>query len=247
MPSPSQRKEMLKLIKQVPGCDFYKIVNIVDWFKRRLERAKKVAPDDRFPSISPAALEHLKVLVKSQRNPSADVVATWAVLLRVKSDDIVAWLRSQGLPEEEVNLPTPASTITPSSSASPKPAPQAYPAHYRTIKQDPSVSPILSHITPAPAYYQPRVARPTSELSISTTTSQATSAFPSPLSPVEDKKTWHPRVISLETAIAQGVKDAAAKPRTPPTVLPKSAAEFNAMFAAHEDTLTQLYQAFKAS
>jgi len=181
--------------------------------------------------------------VRSQRNPSADVVATWATLLKVKSDDIVAWLRSQGPLQQEARLPTPASTITPASSASPKPVPQVYSSHYRTIKQDPSVSPVLAH-TPATAYYR---ARPTSQLSVSTTTSPATSAFPSPLSPVEDNKFWYPRVISLETAIAQGVKDASAKPPTPPTVLPKSAAEFSALFATHEDTLAQLYQAFKAS
>lgn len=197
-----------------------------------------------FPSLSAAALEHLNVLVRSQRNPSADVVATWATLLKVKSDDIVAWLRSQGLPQQEARLPTPASTITPASSTSPKPASQVYPPRFRTIKPDPSVSPVLAHTAPVTAYHRPRAI---SQLSVSTTTSPATSAFPSPLSPIEDNKSWHSRVISLETAIAQGLRDASAKAPTPPTALPKSAAEFNAMFASHEDTLTQLYQAFKAS
>jgi hypothetical protein len=69
----------------------------------------------------------------------------------------------------------------------------------------------------------------------------------SPLSPVENSKSWHPHVITLETAIVQGVRDAVAKPPTAPMPLPKSAAEFNAMFAPYEDNLAQLYRAFGAS
>jgi hypothetical protein len=190
------------------------------------------------------------VLVGNQRNPSVDVVATWAKLLKVKSVDIVAWLETQDIPQQEVCLPTPPETVTPESSASPRPATQEYPSHYSTyIKQDPSLSPVLTPAMPASSYYRPR---PASQLSQSTVTSPAaTLVFPSPmspLSPVEDsKESWHPCVTALETAIIQGVRDAVAKPPTAPVLLPKSAEEFNAMFASHEDNLAQLYRAFGSS
>lgn len=70
------------------------------------------------------ALQHLKVLVGSQPNPSPEVLATWAALLPgAKLSDVVDWvayvqeLACVSPTEPTSTLPTPPSTATPEPQA----------------------------------------------------------------------------------------------------------------------------------
>ncbi|CAA7260432.1 unnamed protein product [Cyclocybe aegerita] len=133
MPDISARRALLGQIQKHPGCEFYAMANVNQYFRRQIQKLKPPAPqpeDFRFPSLTPDALKHLSVLVKEQPNPSETVLKTWATLLApmgATERDILAWstyskelleIQAQSLSKSEpisasMRLPTPSDTVTP--------------------------------------------------------------------------------------------------------------------------------------
>jgi len=171
------------------------------------------------------------VLLKSQPNPSPDVIKTWATLLAHEGGSLAVeiWIgyitqvvqtsnRSSdcALPPS-ANLPTPAGTVTPEP-----PIPQASGSSnqdlHPKIKYDPANSPTLA------------------SLAIGPTQSTATSSSSSPISPFYQNQ---PPVASLRVIIEDAVHSS-QHPTDRIRPLPNDADEFVAMFAPYEAKLTRL-------
>jgi len=170
------------------------------------------------------------VLLKSQPNPSPDVIKTWASLLAHEGGSLEIWIAyitqviqssyqsvDCALPPS-ANLPTPAGTVTPEP---PIPASSSSNQDFhRKIKYDPANSPTLASLAIQPTQ--------------STSTSPSSSSTESPISPFYQTQ---PPATSLRLIIEDTVHGQDLDKNRP---LPNNADEFVAMFAPYEAKLTRL-------
>ena len=178
--------------------------------------------------VSPSkdALQHLGVLLKSQPNPSSDVIRTWAMLFARDggSAAVELWIgyitqvvqastrtSDRALPPT-ANLPTPAGTVTPEPLM-----PQA--------SGSSNQSPMLGSLA--------------IQTQSTSSPSSSTAEFESPVSPFNQLP-----VDSLRTIIGDALQ-ANQHPTDRIRPLPNDADDFLAMFAPYEAKLTNLLHLLK--
>ncbi|PPQ89013.1 hypothetical protein CVT25_005112 [Psilocybe cyanescens] len=272
LPSIGVRHGLTDKIKNIPGNDFYKMVNTTDWFKRRIAKVQAQSTSNpQFPSLTKAALEHLEVLLKNQPNPPSDVIHTWAALLSAQGvtyQDVVNWVNTTGHNNgTNTRLPTPTNTASPEHSPSLPPSSPVGNHAPNIMKRDPMRSPMLPPLA-IPTTNQldglvvhSQGSRYSPFTPISATSSTSTAPPITPASPAGTIHTWQPPQqqqqqqqqqlkrphVPILQAIIRGVADAVSTTNLPAAAVPSSAAEFNEMFAPYEKQMVQLMHALEHS
>jgi hypothetical protein len=186
-----------------------------------------------FPSLTPAAIQHLTVLASNHLHPSSELLKTWTTLLAssgAKEQDVINWIHCQIQEQQLQHLPTPSDTtnMTPEPSASATSASPISQNTFPQFKQETTRSPVM------PLQLQPF-----------TTTKHEAPATPSEPSPTSKKNL----MSLLNRCIIQGVRDALAvpQPTMPNTTTPKTAAEFEAMFSPFEQQILLLLRTLETT
>ncbi|KAF5322330.1 hypothetical protein D9619_002098 [Psilocybe cf. subviscida] len=143
MPPKAAREQLLADIKKLPGTEFYKMMNLSNWFRYRqpLEHERENSQDaratsasvstsegqtsnTRYHSLSTNAITSLSTLCKDTANPSLDTISLWAKFLRhetpgVTLEDVNRFVNDchNSGPNARGNvdsgLPTPGNTASP--------------------------------------------------------------------------------------------------------------------------------------
>ncbi|PCH35289.1 hypothetical protein WOLCODRAFT_125701 [Wolfiporia cocos MD-104 SS10] len=141
-PSITERKELLKRIHALPDCEHYTLNRLTTVLKQKRDRIhgppktpkeqEQLTVDDiLYPSFKgqPKITGWLRILLAETKNPSEELIRVWASKLKVKHDDISAWISVERVKntvkQEPVSedsslaitavpqLPTPATSCSP--------------------------------------------------------------------------------------------------------------------------------------
>jgi hypothetical protein len=163
----------------------------------------------RSSSLTNESIHHLETLFQAQKEyPSSKVIATWAVLLKAKHEDVVAWLETRCSPTGLDHPPSPIHHLPTPVSTSPEPQQVTSSTDFESVvKSDPIYSPVV------PSFFDnlPHVSHSLPALNF-----------------VMLNFLLQDEVLSRD-ALIHAIAEAASSPRTA-TVKPTNAAEFNEMF-----------------
>jgi len=153
-----------------------------------------------FPSLTPAAIQHLTVLANNQHDPSSELLKTWTILLAssgANEQDVINWMHHRNQEQQLHHLPTPSdTTMTPEHSAT---SPSLSPTfnNFPLYKQETAMSPVMPALQLHPHEREAR----------------ATPSEPSPTSNND-------LMLRLNQCIIHGIRDALASPQTTQNVAP---------------------------
>ena len=196
---------------------------------------KKKAFDQGFPSLTPAAIQHLTVLASNQLHPSPELLKTWTTLLASSGaveQDVINWIHHRNQEQSSQNTSTPSDTTSTTTALTPEPSAPNWPiwpiSQSQTQSTSAPTSPAVAH--PSDEHHDAR-ATPSELLSPTS---------PTPISNNE-----------LNNYIIHGVRDALASPQSmsgmSTAAAPKTAAEFETLFSPFEQQISLLLHTLESA
>ena len=187
-----------------------------------------------FPSLTPAAIQHLNILANNQLHPSPELLKTWTTLLASSGaveQDVINWIQHRNQEQSSQHTSTPsdintATSMTPESSAISPISPQS--------QMKSTSPPFRQETTASPVALQ--FAHPNEHHDAQAAPSEPTS----PTSPISNNE-------FLNQCIIHGVRDALASSQSTPSMPPKTAAEFEAFFSPFEQQISLLLHTLEST
>lgn len=191
-----------------------------------IDRFLNVLVFPAYPSLNETSIQHLRILVQGQENPSSAVINIWALLLQATPEDIRAWLGAQRRDNGHYHPPTPA------ESTSPEPPTPISPEN--TFKPEPAM---LNIPAPSTLANRPTLDHVSDCQEVSTPNADNSSIIQAT---IQTKEQDHP--LPSHTKLAQAILQAIALTPESPQPLPTTSAEFNALFSPYEAKMKAIIQ-----